>query len=208
MKTRICLLAWSVVTMAACGEDSSPESAPVQKTLRKVPAAAVPVPIKPAKTPAKGESSEEIKQALLGLTPMVVDRPAREASPKAARRRIQSTQRKAKEEAGDAAFDAFAAGALGPVGLSDSEFQSTIGEWKGLSRCLAQSAGRMTDRSGALELAFSIMPDGSVAKCDVVRAGSAAAQAIAPCVAQKARRMRFPSFGGSEATERTAKFVF
>ena len=199
--------------LTACGK-TAPSAAP------RIPEPAVEVaPKAPAKrvasrraTPpvapgaAASTNADALKQALLGVAPQAV--PLREPSPRAARRRIRRRQQKAKERAGDAAFAAFAEGALRSKGLSDADFQNTIGRWRGLSRCLAESASRMEDRSGALEVAFSIKPDGSVARCNVVRAGSRAAQAIASCVTRKARRMRFPSFSGSEATERTAKFVF
>ena len=210
MKTQIAMAVVSVGVLSGCGEGSSSVSPQPPRTAARRP----PPSLKPAPSPEEEKvrapqtapaADAALKLALLGPAP---SSPAREPSPRAARRRIRQRQRREKEQAGDEAFAEFAAGALVPPELSDSDFQNTIGQWKGLSRCLAQGTRRMHDRSGALELAFSIKPDGSVAKCDVIRAGSRAAQAIAACVARKARRMRFPSFSGSEVTERTAKFVF
>ncbi len=93
------------------------------------------------------------------------------------------------------------------IGLSDGEFQDTVNNWRGIKGCIAQNAGHMDSRSGALQLSFQIGADGRVENCKVLDMSNAVAQAIAPCVRKKARRIRFPTFQGDDATK-VAKFVF
>lgn len=92
-------------------------------------------------------------------------------------------------------------------GLSDGQFQDAVGGWRGIQGCIAQNAGHMEDRSGAMRVSFEIASDGSVSDCKVLDTSNAVAAAIAPCVRKKARRIRFPSFEGDNA-EKVAKFVF
>lgn len=91
--------------------------------------------------------------------------------------------------------------------LSDGEFQAAVGSWRGVQSCLAQNAGHLESRNGAMQVSFQIAGDGSVADCKVVGTTTEVAQLIAPCVEKKARRIRFPSYPGSESTK-VAKFVF
>lgn len=93
------------------------------------------------------------------------------------------------------------------LGLSDGEFQDTVNNWRGIKGCIAQKAGHMDSRSGALRLSFKIAADGRVANLEVLDTSNEVAQVIAPCVRKKARRIRFPAFEGDEATK-VAKFVF
>lgn len=94
-----------------------------------------------------------------------------------------------------------------PIGLSDGEFQDAVGGWRGIQGCIAENAGYMESRNGAMRVSFQIAADGSVSDCTVLDTSNAVAAAIAPCVQKKARRIRFPTFAGDEATK-VAKFVF
>lgn len=106
--------------------------------------------------------------------------------------------------------DATAQAAVVPVGpptLSDYDFQSAVNAWRGMRTCLAKSSLRGTDRNGAMKIAFRIRGDGSVADAQVVETSNEVASAIAPCVQESARRIRFLAFGGKDV-EKEAKFVF
>lgn len=92
--------------------------------------------------------------------------------------------------------------------LTDSMFQDTIEDWRGMRSCVAQATLRANERSGALQVSFRIRGDGEVAACKVIDTSNAIAQAVAPCVERRARRIRFPAFGGEEDVTKVAKFVF
>lgn len=199
----------------ACDSSSETKVEPIERA--QVAAAAAPAEVDPTPAPAAavsdqpaaGEPDSELRAQLLGLNKKKAEEEA-EAASQTEPEEEKATQRRPRRRAAraqPAGDDALAAMAVGGGGLSDSEFQGTVNGWRGIQGCIAQNAGHYDDRSGALQLSFEIAADGSVADCRVLDTSNAVAQAIAPCVERKARRLRFPTFAGDQTTK-VAKFVF
>lgn len=89
--------------------------------------------------------------------------------------------------------------------LSDASFNATIDDWTGVRTCVAT---QRANTGGAFSVELSIEPTGAVKDAKVVDASNATANAVAPCVAAKARRLGFPAYASNETTTRVAKFVF
>lgn len=150
----------------------------------------------------------ELRAQLLGLNKKKAEvEEASQAEPEEPAARASVRRRRVTRASQSVGADAFGGAEIGGGGLSDGEFQSTVNGWRGIQGCIAMNAGHYEDRSGALRISFEIAADGSVAGSKVVDTSNAVAQAIAPCVEKKARRLRFPSFSGDQTTK-VAKFVF
>ncbi len=95
--------------------------------------------------------------------------------------------------------------ALLPWILSDASFNATIDDWTGVRTCVAT---QRVQSGGAFSVEMSIDNSGAVKSAKVVDASNSTANAVAPCVAAKARRLGFPAYASNETTTRVAKFVF
>jgi hypothetical protein len=96
----------------------------------------------------------------------------------------------------------------GDDSLSDSDFQSTIGAWRGMQSCLVGQGARGPEGKSALRVSMTIRPDGAVSHSKVVDASNAFAENMAPCVERQARRLRFPAFTAGTEVTKVAKFIF
>ena len=95
------------------------------------------------------------------------------------------------------------------LGLSDYDFQTTVGNWSGVKSCLATSSQRGEEKlSGAIQVAFKIQTSGEVRESKVVGVSNEDAATVASCVEKQARHIRFPAFDGAEEATKMAKFVF
>ncbi len=108
------------------------------------------------------------------------------------------------EEVIDLALEDAADEELLPWLLSDESFNATIGDWSGVRTCVVS---KRATTGGAFALQMSIDSDGKVKSTRVVEA-NAKASAVAPCAADKARRLDFEKYASNETTTRIAKFVF
>lgn len=152
--------------------------------------------------------AEALRAALLGMRPPEEEEDASAKAPKAA----PPAERRSARRTASASAEREAA-EPGPEdaqpGLSDGAFQSVITDWTGMKRCLATNAARLPTSSGALRVAFTIRGDGQVVESRVVETSNDVARLIAPCVEQRAKRIRFPAFAeAQDEVEKTAKFVF
>ncbi len=151
----------------------------------------------PAIAEAAPVEDAALKDALLGLNKkpeMVEPQPA--PAPRTIRRRAVQAVDEPEDEVEEEI-----------TGLSDFDFQSTVGGWSGVKSCIATVSQR--DRlSGALQVAFTIRANGNVVESKVVGASNDDARTLAPCVEKQARHIRFPTFAGNDDVTKTAKFVF
>jgi hypothetical protein len=95
-----------------------------------------------------------------------------------------------------------------PAMLSDAQFQSALGNWRGVKTCLAQQATPQQDTSGALKIKFTISGQGAVVTSQVYDFSNDSARNLADCLEREARRVKFPTFTSAEAITKEAKFVF
>lgn len=186
-------LALALASLAVAGliwialPDSTPPPAP-----KPAEVAALPSPTPEPK--AEPVADESMKNALLGL-----DKPAEEpkAAPKRARRVIQ---RVAQEEEATEEVD---------TSLSDYQFQSAVGNWRGVKACLAQKAQQQKDDpTGALKVSFTISDHGEVVATKVYDFSNDLAKSLGDCVEREAKRVKFPAFTAAEPVVKEAKFVF
>jgi hypothetical protein len=96
----------------------------------------------------------------------------------------------------------------GPTTLSDAQFSSVVGGWRGVAHCLATTTIRGQERNGALSLGFTVSRDGLVKEVRVLSTSNDVAAQIAPCVSRGASKLKFPSFTAEDPAEKEAKFVF
>lgn len=174
---------------------------PAAVELVKAPVVEAPPAPTPEAPPATDTEASKLKETLLGL-----NKPPAPQEPVVATIAASPAKKVKKKAVVEEAQDEPEPAASG--GLSDFEFQSAVGGWKGVRACLDESSALFDDPTGALQIAFTIKEDGSVAGLKVVDASTPVAQKIAPCVEKRAKRIKFPAFAGSEEITRTAKFVF
>lgn len=164
------------------------------------PAVATPTPPPPPPAPAPTEApppeedAESVKNALLGLNQAPEPAPV-EAVPTQVKRRRPKYEPVPEEEPG-------------PKKLSEGAFYSALDAWGGVKRCLAKNPTVRKDGTSALRVRFVVNKDGSVAESQIVEKSNEHAEAIAPCVENEAKRLRFPDFEEEESGKRDAKFVF
>lgn len=177
-------------------KDEAPKKAPpVAK--KEAPPVKEDAPAPAAEEP-EPEPDPALREALLGLNKKseVAEAPVQQPAPKRIVRRVR---RRPDPEPQAEEVD---------LSLTDYDFQSTVGSWGGVKRCLATSSVRGDQpMSGALQVSFKISSDGEVIESKVTDVSNEDARTLASCVERKARRIRFPAFAGNDITK-TAKFVF
>jgi len=149
------------------------------------------------------------------IEPVVIEPPKREELDAIARTLLGLDQKNEpnvlrsqprRREAGDASAVAFTPEP--EAGLSDATFYSVVGSWRGMKTCLASSQSGSRGGNGALSVSFTIGQDGSVLSSRVSSASNDTAREIAPCVEEKAKKLKFPAFAGIDEVSKEAKFVF
>jgi hypothetical protein len=191
MKKWIILGSFAALAFVVLALTSRPAEAPepVERAVVAPPRALVPAPVESAPVDVA-----MLETALLGKQEEVVEPVVEAPKPRRARRPVIDDE-PVDEEPVD-------------LGLTDYDFQSTVGSWDGVKGCLATESERGEDRRrGALQVSFTIRADGAVLESKVIGASNEEAEELVPCVERKAKRIRFPAFAGTDVT-RTAKFVF
>ena len=208
--TRRLLIALALA-VPAC---SSSEPPPPEKKVEE------PTPEPETETPVDAEAAEAadaMKMALLGGGEKDESEAKEEPEPdpveasKPAPRRTQRRKPKQRNEEPSSQTRLPPSPSLPepPARLSDAQFESVVGDWRGVKSCVATNRPRGGEvQNGALSVQFTIAGNGAVEAARVEEASGAFAQALAPCVERKAMRLSFPDFGGKEAVTRSAKFVF
>lgn len=188
------LVSVALLAFGCADADPKPKNRPEKPKVQ-----AQPLEPKPVEEPPKEAESQALAAALLGGPKVQDPTPAAAPAPRP-RRRVRRQRPDPEPEEPYVPEE--------PSGLSDLDFQSAIGGWTGMRRCLAENSSRTGAKNGALRVSFKIKADGSVAESRVIDSSAGMAQAIAPCVKRRARRIRFPTFSGESMIEKTAKFVF
>jgi hypothetical protein len=212
-RTMIVAALWAGLAGVACSE--APPPAP-------------PAPPSPDETAVEPEplnappsdQAAELKMALLGGGPKKDAEAEAEAEAEAkakaeaeAEAKAEAARRRARtKKAKTADTSKTPLPSLAPTpepGLSDTEFQDVVGDWRGVQSCLVTERPRgQPTQNGALRVSFTISGAGEVVGAKVVETSNAFARNLVPCVERKASRLRFPSFGSSKPIQKVAKFVF
>ena len=95
-----------------------------------------------------------------------------------------------------------------PGTLSDSRFHAVVHSWRGVKNCLKTTAIRGELKNGAVSVAFTIRPDGTVKTSKIQSTSNDTARQVAPCIRRQAAKIRFPAFSGGDPVNKEAKFVF
>lgn len=166
------------------------------------PAPQKPAPaVKPAPSPspepqAEAVVDEAMKNALLGVKEP--EEAAKEPPKRVVHRRARPLE---SEEVASEEVDS---------SLSDFQFQSAVGNWRGVKACLSAKAqqAKADDPTGALKVSFTISDHGDVVSTKVYDFSNEMAKSLADCVEREAKRVKFPAFTAAEPVVKEAKFVF
>jgi hypothetical protein len=157
--------------------------------------------VKPAPSPSSQPQAEAVvdeamKNALLGIKEP-------EEEPKAPAKRVVHRRARPLESEEIASEEVDSS-------LSDFQFQSAVGNWRGVKACLSAKAqvAKADDPTGALKVSFTISDHGDVVSTKVYDFSNEMAKSLADCVEREAKRVKFPAFTAAEPVVKEAKFVF
>lgn len=187
MKMTLIAPLFAVLWVAACDSPPAPKPAPAVK----------PAPAQSPEPQAEAQVDEAMKNALLGI------KAPEEEEPKAAPKRVVHRRARPLESEEIATEEVDSS-------LSDFQFQSAVGNWRGVKACLSAKAqqAKPDDPTGALKVAFTISDHGDVVSTKVYDFSNEMAKSLADCVEREAKRVKFPAFTAAEPVVKEAKFVF
>lgn len=197
------LTTFASLTFTVACSDPKPVAPPAKPQV----VAPIAIPTEPELTPEeaaakKAQVDAQLARDLLalGAGPAPTAAPAAAAAPAPAKRKVRRMEFTAEPETADVPED--------PAMLSDAQFQSALGNWRGVKTCLAQQTNPQQDTSGALKIKFTISGQGAVVTSQVYDFSNDSARNLADCLEREARRVKFPTFTSAEAITKEAKFVF
>ena len=197
------LTTFASLTFTVACSDPKPVAPPAKPQVM----APIAIPTEPELTPEeaaakKAQVDAQLARDLLalGAGPAPTAAPAAAAAAAPAKRKVRRMEFSAEPETADVPED--------PAMLSDAQFQSALGNWRGVKTCLAQQATPQQDTSGALKIKFTISGQGAVVTSQVYDFSNDSARNLADCLEREARRVKFPTFTSAEAITKEAKFVF
>lgn len=197
------LTTFASLTFTVACSDPKPVAPPAKPQVM----APIAIPTEPEPTPEeaaakKAQVDAQLARDLLalGAGPAPTAAPAAAAAAAPAKRKVRRMDFSSEPETADVPED--------PAMLSDAQFQSALGNWRGVKTCLAQQATPQQDTSGALKIKFTISGQGAVVTSQVYDFSNDSARNLADCLEREARRVKFPTFTSAEAITKEAKFVF
>jgi hypothetical protein len=196
------LTTFATLTFASACSDPKPVAPPAKPQVM----APIAIPTEPELTPEEAAAKKAQVDAQLARDLLALGAgPAPTAAPDAAaaapaKRKVRRMEFSAEPETAEVPED--------PAMLSDAQFQSALGNWRGVKTCLAQQATPQQDTSGALKIKFTISGQGAVVTSQVYDFSNDSARNLADCLEREARRVKFPTFTSAEAITKEAKFVF